>query len=247
MPISPNQGPSSGNTTVTITGVNLSGAISVHFGDELATITSNTPTSITVINPAGNGVQNVNVTTNGGTSNSLSFYYIPPPIITSINPLSGPVAGGNTLTINGLNLSTSSSIAFGNNNAVPTIVSDSTITVIVPAGSESGGVPILLTAVGGIASGFTYDYLDAPTIVSLTPTSGQTVGGTSVTITGTNFSSTTSVTFGGISSSFGVINSTTLSAITPPGAAGAVDVVITTTGGSATSVGAFTYVNGPGI
>ena len=46
MPISPNQGGTQGNTTVTITGVNLAGALSVHFGDQLATITANTKLKI---------------------------------------------------------------------------------------------------------------------------------------------------------------------------------------------------------
>lgn len=247
MPISPNQGGTQGNTTVTITGVNLAGALSVHFGEQLATITANTPTSITVTNPAGSGAVPVNVITNGGTSNSLFFYYIPPPIVTSINPLSGPIAGGNTISIEGLNLSTASSVDFGGNAATPTIISDSEIQVVVPAGAGAGSVTVTVTTVGGIASGFTYTYLDVPTIVSITPTSGPTTGGQSLTVSGTNFSTTTSVTIGGTSASFGVINSTTLAVITPAGIAGAVDLVVITTSGSATAAGGYTYVAGPGI
>jgi hypothetical protein len=247
MPISPNQGPISGGTTITITGVNLSGALSVHFGSQQATITANTPTSITVINPPGNGVANVTVTTNGGTSNFLPFFYIPPPTITSIDPNTGPLSGGNTININGSNLFTTLSVDFGGNSSVPTIISDSQIQVVVPAGSSIGSVPITITASGGIAAGFTYNYVDAPTIITLNPLSGSVLGGTSVTISGTNFSGTTSVTFGGINASFGVINSTTLVTITPPGTIGSVDVVINTTGGSATAVNAYTYVSGPGI
>lgn len=246
MPISPNQGPSSGNTVVTITGVNLAGALSVHFGDELATITANTPTSITVLNPSGSGVVQVNVTTNGGTSNSLSFFYIPPPIVTSISPESGVVSGGNTVTINGLNLSTASSVSFGVNAATPTVVSDSILTVTVPAGSV-GSVAVSVTTSGGVAGGFNYSYIDAPTIDTLSPTSGPAVGGTSVTIGGSNFATTTSVTFDGINASFGVINSTTIAAITPPGTVGAVDVVVTTLAGNVTAAAAYTYVSGPGI
>lgn len=246
MPISPNQGSISGGTTVTITGVNLSNATAVYFGDNLGTITANTPTSITVISPSGNGAIDVYVVTNGGKSNNLSFFYIPAPIITSTSTSSGPVAGGNTISINGINLSTATSVQFGPNSATPTIISDSQIEVVVPAGSP-GSVTISITTVGGISSGISYNYIDSPSIATAIPTSGTTLGGTSVTITGSNLSSTTSVTFGGIGASFGVINSTTLTAITPAGTAGDVDIVITTTAGSATAVGAFTYVNGPGI
>lgn len=245
MPISPNQGPTSGGTNVTITGVNLSNAISVYFGANLATITANTPTMITVTNPPGNGVVNVYVVTPGGKSNSLSFFYIPFPIITSVIPSSGNVSGGNTVTITGLNLFTANNVSFGANSSVPTIISDTEIQVVTPAGA--GSVPVSVTTAGGTSSGFFYTYIDVPSIITITPDSGSTLGGTSVTISGTEFSTATSVTFGGVPAAFGVINSTTIVAITPAGAAGAVDVVVTTNAGSATAVSGYTYVNGPGI
>jgi len=125
MPISPNQGSTSGGTTVTITGVNLAGSTAVHFDNKLATITANTPTMVTVINPAGNGVVPVTITTNGGNSNPLNFYYIEFPIITALASASGDTAGGNTVMINGYNLSTASNVNFGSNSATPTVISDS--------------------------------------------------------------------------------------------------------------------------
>src|SRR5437879_3498832 len=79
MPISPNQGSTAGGTTVSITGVNLSGASAVRFGSKPATITANTATSVTVTSPSGAGVVDVTVTTPGGTSNPLSFFYVGAP------------------------------------------------------------------------------------------------------------------------------------------------------------------------
>lgn len=247
MPISPNQGPTSGGTTVTITGVNLAAASAVHFGSRTATITANTPTSVTVIDPAGSGVVDVNVTTAGGTSNSLSFFYISPPIAVSLSPDSGPTAGGNTVTVNGYGLSTATDVSFGSNSATPTVVSDSRLDVVVPAGTAGGSVEVTVTTAGGTTSPLAYSYVDAPTAASVTPGSGPSSGGTSVTITGTGLASTTAVTLGGTPASFAVLNSTTVVAVTPPGSAGAVDVVVTTDGGSATVVDGFTYVSGPGI
>lgn len=247
MPISPNQGSISGGTTVTITGVNLSNATAVYFGTTAATINSNTPTMIIVVSPPGSGVVQVTVVTAGGTSNPLDFYYVDFPIITSLSSTSGSVAGGNTITINGYYLSTASSVTFGGNSAVPTVISDSQLSVVVPAAESTGTVQVILTTQGGTTSAISYTYVDAPTITTLIPTSGSTSGGTSVTITGTNFSTTTGVTFGGTAASFGVINSTTVTVITPVESAGAVDVVVTTTAGSATSVAAFTYVASPDI
>lgn len=246
MPISPNQGSSGGGTVVTITGVNLAGATAVRFGTRLATITSNTPTSVTVVSPSGNGAVNVTVTTAGGTSNPLSFYYIGAPFKQSLSPTGGSTSGGETVTINGTGLYTASSVAFGANTAVPTVVSDGQITVVAPAGS-AGSVSVSVTTAGGTNNGFSYTYFDAPTLTTITPTQGPTSGGIAVTLVGTALASTSAVTFDGSPVSFSVINGNVVSAIAPPGTVGAVDVAVTTDGGSAIATGAFTYVAGPGI
>jgi hypothetical protein len=247
MPISPNQGPTSGDTTVTITGVNLAGALSVQFGTAHAIITANTPTSVTVSSPAGTGVADVTVTTNGGTSNSLPFYYISPPIVTSITPVVGPTAGGNTLNIYGYNLATATSVSVGSNSATPTVINDGNINIVIPAGTNAGTVSLIVTTGGGSSAALDYIYVDAPTVSSLSPSSGSTNGGTNVTISGSSLASTQSVTVGGTSASFGVLNDTTISIIVPPGTAGSADVVITTAGGSVTATGGYTYTAGPGI
>jgi hypothetical protein len=69
----------------------------------------------------------------------------------------------------------------------------------------------------------------APTVTAVTPNSGSDLGGTIVTITGTNFNNPAalSVTFGGSpATAFTVINDTTISATTPWHAPGAVSVVV---------------------
>ncbi|MEI5679504.1 MULTISPECIES: putative Ig domain-containing protein [unclassified Mesorhizobium] len=82
----------------------------------------------------------------------------------------------------------------------------------------------------------------APTITSISPTSGPTAGGTSVVITGTNLTGATAVTFGSTAViSFTVDSATQITATTSAHAAGPVDVAVTTPGGSATAAGAFTY------
>ncbi|MEU9497111.1 IPT/TIG domain-containing protein [Streptomyces sp. NPDC048196] len=247
MPISPNQGSTGGGTTVTITGTNLAGATAVHFGTKLGTITANTPTSVTVISPSGTGTVNVTVTTPGGTSNPLPFFYVGAPFKSSLSPVTGPTAGGDTVTITGTGLSTATSVAFGAASAAPTVINDSQLTVTVPAGAAAGSVGVSVTTAGGTNNGLSYTYVDAPTVTSLTPTAGPTSGGTGVTITGTQLTTTQSVSFGGAPAPFDVINDTTISAVTPPGPAGAVDVTVVTTGGAATAAGAFTYTAGPGI
>ncbi|WP_421928847.1 putative Ig domain-containing protein [Neoaquamicrobium sediminum] len=86
------------------------------------------------------------------------------------------------------------------------------------------------------------DDLAGPSITNISPNNGPEAGGTSVTITGTNFTGATAVTFGGTAAaSFTVNSSTTISAVTPAGTAGAVDVAVTTPGGTNTETGGFTY------
>jgi len=79
-----------------------------------------------------------------------------------------------------------------------------------------------------------------PTITSFTPTSGGV--GTTVTITGTNFTSVTSVKFNGTeAASFSAANATTITATVPTGATTGT-VSVTTPKGTATSAASFTIV-----
>ncbi|MCF8544798.1 MAG: IPT/TIG domain-containing protein [Ilumatobacteraceae bacterium] len=86
-----------------------------------------------------------------------------------------------------------------------------------------------------------------PTVTSISPTSGTTAGGTSVTITGANFISGATVTIGGSScTSVVVISSTSITCTTPSGTAGPRDVVVATgVSPNATLTGGFTYVAPP--
>ena len=76
------------------------------------------------------------------------------------------------------------------------------------------------------------------------PNSGSTLGGTAVTITGTNFAAGATVTFGGsAATSVVVVNSTTITATTPAGSAGAVTVTVTNLGPQSGSLAnGYTYV-----
>ncbi len=89
----------------------------------------------------------------------------------------------------------------------------------------------------------------SPTIVGVSPSSGPVAGGTSVTLTGTNFATpgAVTVTFGGTpGTSVAVASATSLTVTTPAHAAGVVDVVVTNPNGQAgTMANAFTYFAPP--
>lgn len=82
-----------------------------------------------------------------------------------------------------------------------------------------------------------------PTITGVEPGKGPVSGGTSVTLTGTDFKTGASVTFGGTGAvSVTVVSGTEVTAVTPAHAEGTVDVVLTNTDtGTATKAGAFEY------
>ncbi|GAA1919213.1 hypothetical protein GCM10009716_29990 [Streptomyces sodiiphilus] len=246
MPITPNQGSTGGGTPVSITGTNLSNTSAVRFGTRLATdIVNVSPTEVTAVSPAGSGVAPVTVTTPGGTSNPVPFYYVGAPFKQSLSPTTGSTAGGETITLTGTGLSSATNVAFGATNATPTVVSDNQLTVVAPAGT-AGSVAITVTTAGGTTNGLSYTYVAAPVVTSVDPAEGPEAGGTAVTITGTSLTETSQVTFGGAAAPFTVLSDTSISAVTPPGT-GTVDVVVSTEGGSDTLVGGFTYLAGPGV
>jgi hypothetical protein len=85
-----------------------------------------------------------------------------------------------------------------------------------------------------------------PTVTRVSPPSGPATGGTTVTITGTNFDGATGVSFGSTpAASFSVVSDTTLRAVAPPGT-GTVDVTVRNPGQSAVSASdKYTYIPKP--
>jgi len=88
------------------------------------------------------------------------------------------------------------------------------------------------TSVTSSSDHFTYN-ASAPTVTAVSPTSGPTVGGTAVTVTGTNFIGATAVMFGTVpATSFSVSSATQLTAVSPVYGTGVVDITVTTAGGT---------------
>ena len=82
----------------------------------------------------------------------------------------------------------------------------------------------------------------APTVTSISPSTGTTAGGTSVTITGTNLTGASAVTIGGTAATgVTVVSSTSITATTPAKTAGTASVLVTTAGGTNSANTLFTY------
>ena len=82
------------------------------------------------------------------------------------------------------------------------------------------------------------------TIVSITPGSASTTGGTTVTITGTGFGADATVTFGGVAATNVSVQGTTVLTATAPSVrnTGPTDIIVNSAGLTATLSGRFTFV-----
>jgi hypothetical protein len=90
-----------------------------------------------------------------------------------------------------------------------------------------------------------FTYVAAPAVTAVSPSSGPTSGGTTVTITGTGFSGATKVIFGTVlAGSFTVVSATEITAVSPAQVAALHNVFVTTSYGTSATVTAdeFTYV-----
>ena len=150
--VSPNKGPETGGTSVTITGANFGGATAVKFGSTSATgVKVVSETSITAVVPPGTGTLDVTVITPGGTSatgSSDKFSYVPLPAVTKVSPDKGPEAGGTSVTITGTNFSEATAVEFGSAGATSfKVVSATSITAVSPAGTST--VDVTVSTAGG--------------------------------------------------------------------------------------------------
>jgi hypothetical protein len=161
--VSPAEGPSSGGTTVTLTGSGFRAGMQVSVGGTPAAVVSINPagTSMTATTPAhAAGLVGVSVMTPGGSDTlANSFTYVAPPTLASVNPADGPAAGGTTVTITGTGLTGTTDVTF---DGVPctglVVVSDTEVTVDTPP-HPAGLVDVVMSTPAGSATltgGYTY-------------------------------------------------------------------------------------------
>jgi hypothetical protein len=256
--VTPADGPVAGGTAVTIAGANFTTTpdTTVTIGGTSATsvivVDANTITCDTPAHAAG-AVDVVVTNSNGSDTLVNGFTYHNPPTITSVSPSSGPETGGTPVTVTGTDFTTAgtTTVTFGGASATSVVVVDAlTITCVTPAGTL-GQVDVVVTNDFGtdtLVNGFTYTV--APTLTSISPADGPVTGGTPVTLTGANFTTTpdTTVTFDGTAATnLVVLNPSTVTCDTPAHAAGPVDVTMTNSNGSDTLVNGFTYHNPPDV
>ncbi|MBL8913972.1 MAG: IPT/TIG domain-containing protein [Archangium sp.] len=193
--------------------------------------------SVSMTNPNGNYVCN------------NCFTYFDELVVTGFTPTSGPLAGGNEVTINGQGFTNDTQVLFGVFSSPQiTFVSASQLKAIAPRGAAADLVDLVVYNKNGVStSRRAYTYLPELRIASLTPPTGPIAGGTSVTIVGTGFTGATAVRFGTVdAASFTVVSGTEITVTTPAAPAGAVDVTVVTPAGTWTTRRGFTFFDPAG-
>lgn len=192
-------------------------------------------------------VDNSNVASSGKALSSISGAAAPS--VLSLSPSSGPASGGTTVTATCASLVSLPAVTVGGGNATAeAFISSSSMTFVTPSGTAGARDVVVTnpdTQTGTLIGGFTY--VAAPTISSVTPSSGLEDGGTNITITGTGFQDTPTITIGGNSATAILfVSSVSLTCTVPAHVAGAVNVVVTNPDGQAvTSTNGYTYTASP--
>jgi hypothetical protein len=241
-------------TTLTVNGTNFDSSAVANWNSIALTTTfvnaTQIPASVPASLIASPVTASITVKTTAGTSAASSFTVnLGKPTIVSTDPTSVTAGGASfPLKVTGTNFDSSAKINWNGTAQTTQLKSatevDATIdsTLIVAAGSAT--ITVTTTA-GTSATSYTLTInAAAPTVTGISPTSGTSAGGTSVSITGTNFTGATAVYFGTAAATGLTINSpTSINVVSPAGSVGTVDVTVVTPAGTSVTSTAdqFTY------
>ncbi|MBD3920830.1 IPT/TIG domain-containing protein [Paenibacillus sp. PR3] len=255
--VSPNSGLVTGGNTIYINGKNFkSGMKAVVGGKDAATVyVTNAQLRLTVPAADQPGTVDVAVRDLDGKLfvKEQSYTYnpivYPTPTVTSIAPVSGPLAGGNTVYIYGTNFVNGVSKVFiGSKEVTAVYVNSTTLRFTMPAGDAAGKVDVKVAntdqeAVLPQAYEYIAPVISQVKITDISPNTSTVSGGIIAYINGENFMSGATVTLGGTNASTAYVNATQLRITVPAATApGLVDLTVTNKdGGTATLTGGFEY------
>ena len=198
--VQPASGPTSGRTTVFVSGTGLvyTPALTCRF--DLTSVPAtrlDDDTIACVAPPHAVGSVVVSVSTNGvdysAPAQSGAFTYAPLPVITSLTPRAGSTDGSTSVLVTGSGfLDSDGDLAcrFGTTPAAAvTFVSPTQVECVAPAASEPGPVAVEVAVNGAdfSASAVTFRYLLPAAVSHAVPASAVTTGGTPVAVHGAGF------------------------------------------------------------
>lgn len=193
----PSVGPTAGGTALTIIGTSfgVGDATTVTLNNNPCVVQSVNATQIVCLSPAGSGAGlPLVVTVKSQSSNAYAWSYSPPTII-SLLPPTGLSNGGYNLTLYGTDFGDASAsvIAIMGGMQTPLLFRNQTMAVLtVPSGVGSLDLRLMVNLQQSAIATFVYI---PPHIDSLSPTTGDTAGGTTLQISGYSFGATAGVVY----------------------------------------------------
>lgn len=165
--LNPSQGPSIGSNPIVINGFNLLQTSSVTMNGITIpfTLLSNNQLQIVASPQTTNQLVQITAYFHNGSSESLSYTYINNASITILSPSSGPMTGGNIISIAGTGLSSTRSVYF--NNIITfnfVIYSDTNIQVSVPNLTGQSNILVHVTTATGSSNDLSYQLVPPPII-----------------------------------------------------------------------------------
>ncbi|MEQ1892209.1 MAG: IPT/TIG domain-containing protein, partial [Planctomycetota bacterium] len=257
--VTPDAGSTSGGTPVQLSGTGFlahaAGTNLVRFGAAQASaVVVLDDGTLTCVAPPGTRGALVEVSlenANGAALLAGAFLYRNAPELLALAPSGVSPLGGALLTLSGTNFNapTPPTVRIGGAlaNSVE-VLSDTQATCVVPAGSGGSLVDVELTTEDGSATlSAALRYFAAPDLVARSPASGTSLGGTTVTLTGSGFLSDVlgpnSVTFGGLPArSVTTVDDTRVRAVAPNQTPGSVvDLRLANSNGEDVLLAAFRF------
>ena len=256
--ITPAQGVAATTVPVTIAGTDLlDGTLNLPAGFTVSGVPVVTPTSIAanlvIASTVPSGLQNITVTTTGGTSNAVTFRILP--ALTSIVPATAKAGTATSVTLNGTSLNAVTAINAGANIAVSLIVpglNTVTATFTTLASAPLGPQSVTVTDANGTSNAVTFTITaPTPTLATIVPATGATGTTVPVTITGTGLVGATLNLPAGITLSgtpvvtFSQITANLVIAATNIAPVGPANITVTTPGGTSNAVSFTIFVATP--
>jgi hypothetical protein len=251
--ISPAIGPTSGGTTVTITGSGFVAGVRVQFGTASCSSTTRvSSTQITCRTPArpdGNYAVRITNPDLQTVVQNNAYDYNDTATILAVTPVSGAVAGGTRLTVYGTSFTSATAVTI--NGVTCTRIGSFTSTMLQ---CDTGGNPVGVygvvvqnpgTTAATLLNGFTYQ--EAPTLASVSPTSGPAAAGSPITITGNYFRTGVAVTVGTAACAVTARTLTSITCTLAAGSAGAQTITVTNSDNQSITGLTYTRINAPSL
>ena len=249
--IEPDSGTPAGGTSVRIVGENFTESTSVKFGGVPAMRNLQSKEVLIAVAPAHvPAVVDVEVS-NGKKIARLTKafkYESEGPVITQLDPDSGPSRGGMRVNIAGRNFQKGTVLKWDGKELTSRFQSAELLNVLVPPG-RAGSVQIEVANPDGknFVLPDAFQYRGSPQAIGVNPSMGSPRGGYTVTISGNNFESGASVLFGGRYGQTTFISSNALAAVVPQNDNGYVDIIVSNPDGEATSLAQGFLYNDPPV